>query len=30
MTEYEEMIAISPAYRADEIEIPVLIVHGTD
>jgi dipeptidyl aminopeptidase/acylaminoacyl peptidase len=29
-TEYDEMIAISPAYRADEIEIPVLIVHGTD
>jgi dipeptidyl aminopeptidase/acylaminoacyl peptidase len=29
-TEYEEMAAISPVYRADEIEIPVLIVHGTE
>ena len=29
-TEYEEMIAISPAYRANEIDIPVLIVHGTE
>ncbi len=29
-TEYEEMIAISPAYRADEIQVPVLIVHGTE
>jgi len=29
-TEYEQLIAISPAYRADEIEIPVLIVHGTE
>jgi dipeptidyl aminopeptidase/acylaminoacyl peptidase len=29
-TEYERLVSISPAYRADEIEIPVLIVHGTE
>ena len=29
-TEYDELIAISPAYRADEIDIPILIVHGTE
>jgi len=29
-TEYSELISISPAYRASEITIPVLIVHGSE
>jgi dipeptidyl aminopeptidase/acylaminoacyl peptidase len=28
--EYEELIEASPAFRADGIETPLLIVHGTD
>jgi dipeptidyl aminopeptidase/acylaminoacyl peptidase len=28
--EYEELIEISPAFRADAIQTPILIVHGTE
>jgi dipeptidyl aminopeptidase/acylaminoacyl peptidase len=29
-TQYDEMIEVSPAYRADEMQVPILLGHGTE